>query len=257
MGKTRRIAVILPFVAGDSVPDMERAIASVLAQTFTDFRIYAVFSGGISAGDEATIRRALPGDDDRARAFHHDERLSAAEARNFLLDQAAEPVLAFLDSDDYWHPDHLADFVAACPDNKSVFYFTDFKLAQSKRRVSFAPPVRSLDYLIRQPVLLSSVIVQKADMRFRNIRAEDFLFNLEAMKRVEVVHHNPNVRVTYDQTRTSRKSMLFRIRRTYRIMHTATGSRLTAIYMTLRYVGVFLWRKATQRLRASTEKPGA
>lgn len=249
MDKTRRIAVILPFVAGDSVPDVERAIASVFAQTFTDYRIYAMFSGGIGDNVKAAILKALPTGDKRARVFHHDERLSAAEARNFLLDQAEEPVVAFLDSDDAWHPDHLADFVTACPADKSVFYYTDFCLAQSRRRISFAPPERSLAYLIRQPVLLSSVIVQKGDLRFHNIRAEDFAFNHDAMKLAEIVYHHPEVRVIYDQTRTSRKSMLFKVRRTYLIMHTLTGSRLTAAFLAVRYVVTFAWRKAILRLR--------
>ncbi|MBZ0128757.1 MAG: hypothetical protein K8F59_06555, partial [Rhodobacteraceae bacterium] len=174
------------------------------------------------------------------------------EARNFLLDQTEEPVVAFLDSDDAWHPDHLADFAAACPADKSVFYFTDFRLAQSRRRISFAPPERRLGYLIRQPILLSSVIVQKGDLRFRNIRAEDFIFNHDAMKRAEIVIHHPEVRVIYDQTRTARKTMRFRVRRTYRIMQILTGSHLAAAFLTLRFIATFAWRKAALRLRPAS-----
>ncbi|MCB1366838.1 MAG: glycosyltransferase [Rhodobacteraceae bacterium] len=254
MDKARRIAVILPFIAGDSVSDVERAIASVFAQSVTDYCIYAMFSGGIGDDVKAAILRALPADNAHAKVFHRDERLSAAEARNFLLDQTEEPVVAFLDSDDAWHPDHLADFVAACPADKSVFYFTDFRLAQSRRRISFAPPERSLGYLIRQPILLSSVIVQKGDLRFRNIRAEDFIFNHDAMKRAEIVIHHPEVRVTYDQTRTSHKTMLFRVKRTYRIMQILTGSHLAAAFLTLHYVTTFTWRKLVLRLRPGRDE---
>ncbi len=81
---------------------VRRAVSSVLAQTFGDFEIVVVDDGSTDG-----TRESLTGLDPRLRHTWQENRGPAA-ARNTGLRLARAPVVAFLDSDNRWLPDHLA-----------------------------------------------------------------------------------------------------------------------------------------------------
>jgi glycosyltransferase involved in cell wall biosynthesis len=78
-----------------------RAVRSVLSQSFRDFELIVV-DGGSDGTDEA-----LSGLDDRIRYVRHENRGPAA-ARNAGIALARGELVAFLDSDNQWLPDHLS-----------------------------------------------------------------------------------------------------------------------------------------------------
>ena len=98
-----------------------RAVESVLAQTVGDFELVVVDDG--STDDTAAALTSL---DSRLR-YEWQENGGASAARNTALRLASAPVVAFLDSDDRWKPNHLevilagldrypeAVFVSTCP----------------------------------------------------------------------------------------------------------------------------------------------
>ncbi|MFO1418578.1 MAG: glycosyltransferase family A protein [Methylotetracoccus sp.] len=103
---------------------LREAIASVLAQTFADIEIIVVDDG------------STDGTGDVVAEFSRDSRIryiaqmnaGVSAARNTGIDAATGALVAFLDSDDLWVPDHLARLVAALeqtPD--AMFAFANFR----------------------------------------------------------------------------------------------------------------------------------
>lgn len=126
------VSVVIP--AFNRVGVIERALDSVAAQTFTDFEILIVDDG--STDDFATVERyrcAAP-----IRLIQHAHNRGPAAARNTGIAAASGRFIAFLDSDDTWHPDKLAEQLAAlrnaAPHIKACV--TDYKLLKYNRELA-------------------------------------------------------------------------------------------------------------------------
>jgi glycosyltransferase involved in cell wall biosynthesis len=94
------VSVILPTYQRREL--VKRAVASVLAQTYRDFELIVVDDGSTDG-----TREALVGLDDRLR-YQWQPNRGVSAARNAGLRLARGSIVAFLDSDDRWFPDHLA-----------------------------------------------------------------------------------------------------------------------------------------------------
>lgn len=85
-----------------------RAVASVLAQDFDDLEAIVVDNGSTDGTREALAPLAGAG---RIRYLWHEDR-GPVGGRNRGIEEARGEVVAFLDSDDRWRPDHLDVVVA-------------------------------------------------------------------------------------------------------------------------------------------------
>jgi succinoglycan biosynthesis protein ExoW len=122
-----KIAVIIPFFQR-TAGLLSKAVDSVFAQTLP-----AEITRWIIIVDDAS---PIPAEDDLAHlspadragiTVLHQPNGGPGDARNRALDLVAQKgadVVAFLDSDDLWYPDHLADALAAL-DAGTDFYFCD------------------------------------------------------------------------------------------------------------------------------------
>jgi len=80
-----------------------RAIRSVLAQTFTDYELLIIDDG--SRDDSAQVIRPYLS---HKVIYHRIPHRGVSAARNFGLREAQRRYIAYLDSDNAWHPDFLA-----------------------------------------------------------------------------------------------------------------------------------------------------
>lgn len=87
---------------------LREALASVLAQTFTDWEI--VFWDNRSTDESAAIFKSYS--DERFRYFMAPEHTVLGRARNLAVERARGEWVAFLDCDDVWLPEKLAKQVA-------------------------------------------------------------------------------------------------------------------------------------------------
>jgi cellulose synthase/poly-beta-1,6-N-acetylglucosamine synthase-like glycosyltransferase len=96
------VSVIIPaYLAGDYIA---QTLNSVFAQTFTNFEVLLVNDG---SPDADRLERVLEPYRGRIRYLKQENRGPSA-ARNTAIRQARGKYLAFLDSDDFWLPHHLA-----------------------------------------------------------------------------------------------------------------------------------------------------
>ncbi|MBW1802911.1 MAG: glycosyltransferase family 2 protein, partial [Deltaproteobacteria bacterium] len=94
------VSVIIPtFNRADRVP---RAVSSVISQTFTDYEIIVVDDGS----DDGT-KDFLAQFHDNIRYISHPKNIGVSAARNSGIKASRYPLIAFLDSDDYWLPKKL------------------------------------------------------------------------------------------------------------------------------------------------------
>ena len=94
------VSVIIP--AFNRAHKVLRAVSSVLSQTFTDFEIIVIDDGSV---DETV--ELLSGFKDRITLIRHPENMGVSAARNSGIRASRSPLIAFLDSDDYWMPEKL------------------------------------------------------------------------------------------------------------------------------------------------------
>ena len=93
------------------------AVESVLAQTFTDFECICVDDG--STDCTSAILDEYAALDRRVRVIHKTNG-GEGSARNAGLEVAAGDWICYLDGDDVWAPDTLADFAAAIDGGRPV-----------------------------------------------------------------------------------------------------------------------------------------
>lgn len=99
---------------------LERAIKSIKAQSFKQWKLYLVENGGKTISGEF-----LKSFDDPRINYHNLEVKGKPSALNYALSISNSKYIAYLDDDDIWFPNHLADAVAALQSKNSKFIFTD------------------------------------------------------------------------------------------------------------------------------------
>lgn len=97
-----KVSVVIP--THNRATLLDRAVASVLTQTFADFEILIVDD----ASTDGTRDRVLEIADARVRYWRHDRNRGVSEARNTGLSHASGDFVAFLDDDDEWFPAKLS-----------------------------------------------------------------------------------------------------------------------------------------------------
>lgn len=95
-----------------------KTINSVIQQTFTDFEIIIVNDGSTDKSET----KVLDFNDSRIHYFSKKNE-GVSSARNFGIEKATSNYICFLDADDYWHPNFLAEFHKVITENpnKKVF----------------------------------------------------------------------------------------------------------------------------------------
>jgi len=101
------VSVIIPTY--NRVNTIQRAINSVLKQTYKNFELIIVDDGSTDNTENVILRE----NDDRIVFLKHDTNKGGSAARNTGISHAKGKYIAFLDSDDEWCPEKLKKQVEA------------------------------------------------------------------------------------------------------------------------------------------------
>ncbi len=108
------VSVVIPtYNRADFILD---AIESVFLQTFSDYEIIVIDDGSVDATSE--VLQPLIADDKIRYVFQENQGVSAA--RNHGIRLSKGKYIAFLDSDDLWHPNKLEALVDVLDVNPSI-----------------------------------------------------------------------------------------------------------------------------------------
>jgi len=120
--EARLISVVIPLY--NKVRHVGRALDSVLAQTRQEFEVIVVNDGSTDGSADVVARYSDP----RIRLVHQ-ENAGVSAARNRGIAEARADLIAFLDADDEWLPEHLETIIRLrrnCP--KCGAYATAFRI---------------------------------------------------------------------------------------------------------------------------------
>lgn len=177
------VSVMLPVFNGDQTLDL--AIRSLLAQTYPYWQAVVVNDG--STDNTWSYLEQL--EDDRLVVVHLDENKGRPFARQKALDLAQGDYLAFLDADDFYHPEKLArqvDFMEEHPNvdllgcGMGSFRFPEEGLLRVRGAISMEPSMfkigRDVPVVHAASMLrLSKAKEVKYDLRLQFAQDMDYL----------------------------------------------------------------------------------
>jgi glycosyltransferase involved in cell wall biosynthesis len=130
------ISIVIPLYNKGFI--ISETLDSVLAQTFTNFEIIIVNDGSTDNGFEIVSQFS----DKRIKLFQQQNK-GAAAARNLGIEKATGELIAFLDADDYWYPNHLEElFKLYCDFPNCGIYASRYfmKIAKKKSFKTYYTP---------------------------------------------------------------------------------------------------------------------
>lgn len=109
---------------------IENTIKSILDQTFADYEIIVVNDGSTDES-EAIVRRF---NDEKIQIFNQKNQ-GVSAARNFGIEKSKGKLIAFMDADDFWLPNHLQELSDLYRDYPNCgLYCSRHKIRISKNR---------------------------------------------------------------------------------------------------------------------------
>jgi len=136
MKKPPQISVVIPVYNKEKY--LENTIESVLSQNFKDFELILI-NDGSTDGSESIIKAI---DDPRIKYFKQ-ANSGVAIARNKGVAEASASLIAFLDADDIWLPEHLDEIYRLYTSfPEATFYATGYQIKYFNRTFNFVYPFK-------------------------------------------------------------------------------------------------------------------
>ena len=184
MSQGARVSVVMP--AYNAAETIEAAMRSVLDQHHADVELIVV--DDCSRDDTWWRVQEIAATDPRVRALRQDRNFGVAAARNAGIDAATGRYIAFLDSDDRWHPAKLGLQLAHMQATGTRVSYTAYqRVAPDGRPLSTVRPppvVRYRDMLRSNCIGNLTGLYDRSlgEVRFRRIGHEDYAFWLQVVR---------------------------------------------------------------------------
>ena len=184
---------------------VEKAIRSILDQTFSDFESL-IIDNGSSDGTGKIIDR-LSREDDRISVIHNNENEPPSESLNKAMQKAESQYLYIIDSDDWAEPELLEKMYERASSHDAQLVYTGFYMDYHIKRKTYSFVVRSDDVDYTQREFREKAIddftrmvltnywnklyllddLRKRGIQFRNTKMFDLHFNMDVIMDVDRV----------------------------------------------------------------------
>lgn len=116
------VSIIMPNY--NSAQFIEETITSVLSQTYENWELILV--DDLSSDDSINIIESLISQDKRIKLIKLRQNSGPAIARNCAIEEATGRYIAFLDSDDLWHPRKLSKQISFMKEHDIALSYTGY-----------------------------------------------------------------------------------------------------------------------------------
>lgn len=209
-GPVPAFSVIVPF--HNAAATLDQTLASLRAQTLTDWEAFLIDDA--SNDGSAEMVQGLAAQDPRLKVLHDPAQRSPrgpGRSRNLGLDRARGTFVAFLDADDIWYPEKLAQQQAAFVATGADIVFSSYRRVDARGRalgvVRAAPRVVWADALGGNPIgCLTAAYRRQPHAAQRMIDLpmhEDYAFWLDLLRGGAVAAGLPQVLADYRVRRDS------------------------------------------------------
>lgn len=218
------ISVITPLYNAEKW--LATTVSSLQEQTYTNWEMISV--DDCSTDSSHQLAQNLAAQDPRIKLIQLEKNSGAAVARNTAIKAATGRFIAFLDSDDLWHPEKLEKQINFMLENDIAFSYTAYEKVDENGapfQVMGVPGKVSYNDLLKTCVIgcLTAVYdTQKLGKLYMptNTKREDFATWLNILKKVDYAYGMPEVlaqyRVYESQTSSKKVSMAKENWRLYR-----------------------------------------
>lgn len=124
MGKPPIVSVIIPSYNAKSY--LEQTIRSVQAQTMQEWELFVIDDG--SKDDSVQIAHRLAKDDPRIHVLENEKNMGVSATRNRGIELSQGEFVAFLDSDDIWHPEKLERQLSVLRERNAKFCYCAYDI---------------------------------------------------------------------------------------------------------------------------------
>ncbi len=171
--ETPLVSVIMP--AYNASRFVEEAISSVINQSEKNWELFVI--DDCSSDDSFEIAQKLAANDPRIQVLRNDTNLGVANTRNRGIGLAKGKYIAFLDSDDVWHPEKLARQLDKIERSHAGICYCSYQIigaAGEKVRGDYlVPETARFEDILKENYIQCSAMLIKADI------VKKHLFNTE------------------------------------------------------------------------------
>lgn len=180
-------SIIMPCY--NSSKTISKAIKSVIEQTYKNWEL--LITDDCSKDNSREIIKSFCDKDNRVKLFHLKENMGVANARNNSIAYAVGSYIAFLDSDDMWHPEKLQIQINYMLKNNIEFSYTAYKkidnydiVISDKIKVQ-ETGIAYKDLLKHNEMGCLTIVINRKlieGIKFQRVGHEDYVFWLSILK---------------------------------------------------------------------------
>jgi len=207
----QHISIIMPYYR--KINSVNRAIKSVINQSYKKFELIIVYDDNILDDYHKIIN--FIGDNKKIKIIKNKRNVGAGQSRNIGIKESKNSIVAFIDSDDTWHPQKLSKQLNFLNKNNHNFIFCGYKKIFKKKSIKVKIKSKYLSYndLLKScEIGLSTVMIKKKIINnnlFTNLKTqEDFAAWLKITKKHNAFFLN-EILVNWYDTKNSLSSNFF------------------------------------------------
>lgn len=244
------VSVITPLFNAEDW--LKTTVLSLQEQTYTDWEMIIV--DDLSTDNSYQIAQDLAATDNRIKVFQLDINGGASLARNKSIELAKGRYIAFLDSDDLWHPEKLEKQITFMQKYDHVFTYTAYEKINEDSvpfQIMGVPEKVNYHDLLKTCVIGCLTVIYDTEKLGKvympiNTRREDFATWLKILKKVDYAYgiNEPlaQYRVYAEQSSSKKISMAKENWRLYREIEDLGLLRSSYYFMHYAFAGLLRTR---------------